>query len=486
MTANLYGSNTESAVENFQISDRTVDGELLGALAHVKAAAAIANSSRPDLSGVDGAMADAIVASADEIIEGRWSDQFPVDVFQTGSGTSTNMNMNEVLAALASRRLGVAVHPNDHVNASQSTNDTFPTAMRVSLLTLLQQDLVPALRRLERELGLKADQFESVVKAGRTHLMDATPITLGQEFSAYRVQVRESVDRLGSTVPRVASVPLGGTATGNGLNAHPDYAQAAVAALRQRTGLPLTEAHEPAAVQGSQDSLVELSAQLRGTAVAMFKIANDLRLLASGPRTGLGEIELPSLQPGSSIMPGKTNPVICEVVMQVCAQVIGNDAAVSFAGTQGNLELNVFLPVMARNLIESTRLLTSASASLADRCVVGIHGDAGKCREYAEASLATATALTPLIGYDEAAKVVEHAAASGLSIGEAAVATGVVSDDVAAEILDVAAMARGSRRREPDADLPGEDPRIPMVAIDPSESGMITKRVVRDVAPEQE
>jgi fumarate hydratase class II len=474
MDTKLFGPHTEAAVRNFQISDEPLASELLAALAHVKAAAAIANSSRPDETGVDPAMAAAIAAAAEEVIDGRLWDQFPVDVFQTGSGTSSNMNMNEVLATLAGRRLDSTLHPNDHVNASQSTNDTFPTAIRVAVLTLVIETLLPALQRLERELGLKADQFELVVKAGRTHLMDATPITLGQEFSAYRSQIHEATQRLSSALPRVAAVPLGGTATGNGLNAPDGYARDAVAELSHRTGLELTEADNRAAAQGSQDALVELSAQLRGVAVAMFKIANDLRYLGSGPRTGLAEIELPSLQPGSSIMPGKTNPVICEVVLQVCGQVIGNDAAICFAGTQGNLELNVFLPMIARNLIESTKLLASTAAALADRCVVGIHGDARRCREYAEATPAVAATLALELGYDEAARVVESALASGTSIREAVVASGLLAEDDAAALLDIGAMARAGEGFD-ERDLPGEDPRVPVAAIQPADSGIVTR-----------
>jgi fumarate hydratase class II len=440
----LFGAQTEAAVRNFPISSEPVTPRLLRALAHVKAAAAVANAAATESTGVAPDMADAIVAAADEVIDGRWIDQFPVDVFQTGSGTSTNMNMNEVLATLAAGRLGRPVHPNDHVNASQSTNDTFPTAIRIAALDALHHELVPALELLDRELGLKAEQFATIVKAGRTHLMDATPIMLGQEFSGYRSQVHESNERLQSVTSRVAALPLGGTATGNGLNAPAGFAAAAIAGLCERTGLPLTEAEDHFAVQGSQDALVELAAQLRGVAVTMFKIAADIRLMASGPRTGLGEIVVPSLQPGSSIMPGKVNPVICEVVLQVSVQVIGHDATVAFAGTQGNLELNVFLPVIARNLLESIELLAAAARVFAEKCIVGIEPDVERCRQHADATLAVAAALNLEIGYDAAVRVVAAAISSGRSIRETVVAEGLLDEETANRLLDLETMAQGT------------------------------------------
>ncbi len=440
----LYGSNTELAVRNFPISGQPMPRAVLVALAHIKAAAAVANSDFEATTGVSPPMADAIVEAADEIIAGRWNEQFPIDVFQTGSGTSSNMNMNEVIASLAERRLGTPVHPNNHVNASQSSNDTIPSAIRVAAMTLLVRELIPAVRSLEQELGDAARRFDSVVKAGRTHLMDATPIMLGDEFSGYRFAVGEASDRLTATLERLAAMPLGGTATGNGLNAPAGYANSAVAILAERTDLELTVAANHFAVQGGQDSLVELSGQLRNLAVTLFKIANDVRWLGSGPRTGLGELILPELQPGSSIMPGKTNPVICEVVLQVCAQVFGNDAAVAFAGTQGNLELNVFLPLMARNLLDSLALLTSASTVFAGLCAA-LEADEAQCRAHAEATLAGAATLNLEIGYDAAVDVVKTAHRTGRSVVDVVVDAGLLDVERARDVLDPVHLARPDR-----------------------------------------
>lgn len=440
----LYGANTVLAVRNFQISGQPMPRTVLVALAHIKAAAAIANSDFEATTGVSASMADAIVEAADEIIAGRWDDQFPIDVFQTGSGTSTNMNMNEVIATLAERRFGAPVHPNNHVNASQSSNDTIPSAIRVAALSVLVGELIPAVRSLEQELAGAARRFDQVVKAGRTHLMDATPIMLGDEFGGYRFAVGEAADRLTATLDRVGALPLGGTATGNGLNAPVGYADSAVAILVDRTDLDLTVAADHFAVQGGQDSLVELSSQLRNLAVTLFKIANDVRWLGSGPRTGLGELILPELQPGSSIMPGKTNPVICEVVLQVCAQVFGNDAAVAFAGTQGNLELNVFLPLMARNLLDSLALLASASTAFAQLCA-GLEADEQRCRAHADATLAGAARLNLEIGYDAAVDVVKSAHRTGRSVVDVVVEAGLLDAARAREVLDPARLARPHR-----------------------------------------
>ncbi|MCB0992319.1 MAG: class II fumarate hydratase, partial [Acidimicrobiales bacterium] len=359
----LYGSNTQAAIANFDVSGETVDHRIIEALAHIKACCAIANS-HADVGRLDREIAAAIVGAAEEVATGKHRDQFPVDVFQTGSGTSTNMNVNEVLASIASSVSGLAVHPNDHVNMSQSTNDTFPTAIRVAVSLAIRDQLLPALGQLADALADKAVEFGDVVKPGRTHLMDATPVMLGDEFGGYAAQIRESIERIASAQTRLVRLPLGGTATGNGLNTPPGHAAMVRELLTERTGVRWQPPLHHFAVQGGQDALVEASAQLRGAALAMFKIANDIRLMASGPRTGLGELTLTELQPGSSIMPGKTNPVICEVVIQVCAQVVGNDTAIAFAGSRGELELNVYLPVMARNLLESVDLLAGSCTSL--------------------------------------------------------------------------------------------------------------------------
>jgi fumarate hydratase class II len=442
--AQRYGKNTELAVENFTVSGEPVAVELIEALAHVKAAAAVANVRFEANTGVDPAMRDAIVSAADEVIAGRHGEQFPVDVFQTGSGTSTNMNVNEVIASLATEALGQPVHPNDHVNASQSTNDTFPTAIRLAALSLIRDLFRPGLVALLEALADKADELADVVKPGRTHLMDATPVTIGREFSGYAFQIHELIERLDQTVPRLGGLPLGGTATGTGINAPRGYAEAAVTVLAERTGHDLSEARDHFAVQGSQDSLVEASALARAVAVALFKIANDIRWMASGPATGLAEITVPELQPGSSIMPGKVNPVICEVVMQVAAQVIGNDAAIAFAGTQGNLELNVFLPVIGRNLLESIKLTGRACASLANQTVVGIDANHQRARAMAEASPAIATALNLEIGYEAAADVVRLSLETGRSIREVVSESGALDAVTAARILDIDAMAAGT------------------------------------------
>jgi fumarate hydratase class II len=364
-----WGAQTQRAVENFPVSGERLSRAHIAALARIKAAAAVVNGR---LGVLDADLAEAVRSAAEEVAEGRWDAHFPVDVFQTGSGTSSNMNANEVIASLAAERLGRPVHPNDDVNASQSSNDVFPSSIHIAATGGVLRELVPALDRLAAALEAKAAEFAEVVKAGRTHLMDAVPVTLGQEFGGYAAQVRHGVERLRATLPRLAELPLGGTAVGTGLNAPPGFAAAAVTELVRSTGLPLTEARNHFEAQGARDGVVELSGQLRTVAVSLTKIANDLRWMASGPRTGLGEISLPDLQPGSSIMPGKVNPVVPEAVVMVAAQVIGNDAAIAAAGAAGAFELNTMLPVIGRNVLESVRLLAAVSRLLADRTVTGI------------------------------------------------------------------------------------------------------------------
>ena len=437
-----WGAQTQRAVENFRISGEPIPSGLVRALALIKGAAAAENAR---LGIIPDDMADAIAAASAEVAEGRWDDQFPIDVFQTGSGTSTNMNANEVLAHLASERLGRAVHPNDHVNASQSSNDVFPSAIHVAALDAVQRDLLPALDVLATALRDKAADVAGVVKAGRTHLMDATPVTLGQEFGGYASAVEHGVERIRASSGRVGELPLGGTAVGTGINAPPGFAAAVIARLAADLDLPLVEARDHFEAQGGRDALVELSGLLRTVAVSLVKVANDLRLMASGPSAGLAEIHLPELQPGSSIMPGKVNPVIPEVVVQVAAQVIGNDAAVAFAGATGTFELNVAIPVMARNLLESIRLLAAAGRALAGRCVRGIEADVDRCRHYAEASPSIVTALAPQLGYEVAADVVKEATASRRTLRDVVVERGLLTPEEVDRALDVLAMTRGGR-----------------------------------------
>ena len=435
-----WAAQTQRAVQNFPVSGRTVDPAVLHALARIKGAAALVNGRL----GVLGAeTAAAIAAAADEVASGRWDDQFPVDVFQTGSGTSTNMNMNEVLATLAGEALGAPVHPNDHVNASQSSNDVFPSAVHLAGVQQITAELVPALTHLAGVLRTKASELDDVVKAGRTHLMDATPVTLGQELGGYAQAVENGVRRLADVLPRLGELPLGGTAVGTGINAPPGFAAAAVDHLARTLDLQLCEAPDHFEAQGGRDAVVECSGVLRTIAVTLYKIANDVRWMASGPRTGLAEIRLPDLQPGSSIMPGKVNPVVPEAVCQVVAQVLGNDAAVAFAGAAGNFELNVMLPVLARNLLESIALLAAVSRLFADACVAGIVADEARCRAYAEASPAVVTALAPTLGYERAAEVVKEAAATGRSIRAVVVERGWLAHDELDAALDVLALARG-------------------------------------------
>ena len=422
----LWGAATQRALENFPVSGERFPREFLRALGLVKAAAAAAN----ERAGVlDPARAAAIGAAAREVAEGRLDDQFVLDVFQTGSGTSTHMNANEVIASRARELLGPggpAVHPNDHVNRSQSSNDVMPTALHLAARLAIHERLQPALRELRAALLAKADEFDSVVKPGRTHLMDATPVRLSQELLGWARQVELGMERVALASEGLEELALGGTAVGTGINCPAGFAADAVARLSAETGLSFREAADHFEAQGARDAAVQASASLRSAAISLAKIANDLRLLASGPRCGLAELVLPALQPGSSIMPGKVNPVICEVVVQVAGQVIGNDAAVAFGGLSGHLELNTCLPLIARNLLESIRLLASAAEVLARLCVLDLEVDRERCAELAERSLALATALVPALGYDAAAEIAKEALATGRSLREVALARGVL------------------------------------------------------------
>jgi fumarate hydratase, class II len=439
-----WRAQTQRAVENFPISGHRLDHAQIVALGRIKAAAAKVNG---QLGVLTPDVANAIGLAATEVAEGRWDGEFPIDVFQTGSGTSSNMNANEVIATLAGEALGAPVHPNDHVNASQSSNDVFPSSIHMAAADRVLSDLTPALEVLATSLERKAMEFASIVKAGRTHLMDATPVTLGQEFGGYAAQVRMGIERLRDTLPRVAELPLGGTAVGTGLNAPPEFAARVIEELRSTTGLPVTEARNHFEAQGAQDALVELSGQLRTIAVSLTKIANDIRWMGSGPRAGLAEIRLPDLQPGSSIMPGKVNPVIAEALAMVCAQVVGNDAAIAWGGASGNFELNVMLPMLAANLLESIRLLANASRLFAERVVDGVVADETRARDYAEGSPAIATPLNRFIGYEEAAKVARQALAESKTIRQVVIERGYVRDGMLTEqqldeALDVLRMTR--------------------------------------------
>ncbi|WP_406285863.1 class II fumarate hydratase [Embleya sp. NBC_00896] len=439
-----WRAQTQRAVENFPISGQRLEPAHVEALARIKGAAARVNA---ELGVLDKDIAEAIEQVAAEIVTGRYADQFPVDVFQTGSGTSSNMNMNEVVATLATERLGRDVHPNDHVNASQSSNDVFPSSIHIAAAVAVTHQLIPSLDHLASSLESKAGEFADVVKSGRTHLMDATPVTLGQEFGGYAAQVRYGVERLQATLPRVVELPLGGTAVGTGINTPPGFSARVIAEVAAETGLPFTEARDHFEAQGARDGLVELSGQLRTIAVGLNKIVNDLRWMGSGPRTGLAEIRLPDLQPGSSIMPGKVNPVVPEAVGQVVAQVIGNDAAVAFGGAAGNFELNVMLPVIARNLLESIRLLANVTRVLADRTIAGIEADVERMREYAESSPSVVTPLNRFLGYEEAAKIAKQSLAERKTIRQVVLERGHVEAGRLTEAeldaaLDVLGMTR--------------------------------------------
>jgi fumarate hydratase class II len=439
-----WRAQTQRAVENFPISGQRLERAHIAALAQIKAAAAAVNA---ELGVLDATLADAVIAAANDVAGGAYDEHFPIDVFQTGSGTSSNMNTNEVIATLASERLGRPVHPNDHVNASQSSNDVFPSSIHIAATAAVTNDLIPALRHLLTSLQRKSAEFADVVKSGRTHLMDATPVTLGQEFGGYAAAIGIGIERLQDSLPRLGELPLGGTAVGTGINTPAGFSARVIERLAAATGLPLTEARNHFEAQGARDALVEASGQLRVIAVSLYKSANDLRWMGSGPRAGIGEIHLPDLQPGSSIMPGKVNPVIPEAVCQVAAQVIGNDAAVAFGGASGNFELNVMLPLMARNLLESIRLLANVSRLYADRCIDGITADIERCRFYAEASPSIVTPLNAFIGYEEAAKVAKQALAENKTIRQVVlerghVARGELTEEQLDRALDVLAMTR--------------------------------------------
>jgi fumarate hydratase, class II len=440
----LWKAQTQRAVENFPISGVPINSELIGALGLIKEAAAKTNAA---LGVLNQEYADAIAKAASDVAANQYDAEFPLDVFQTGSGTSSNMNANEVIASLATAQLGETVHPNDHVNASQSSNDVFPSAIHIAATYHLVYTLLPSLRHLAEALSLKATEFAEVVKSGRTHLMDATPVTLGQEFGGYAAQIHYGIERVEAALPRVAELPLGGTAVGTGINTPAGFAESVISMIREKTDLPLTEARDHFEAQGARDGLVEVSGVLRTIAVSLYKIANDLRWMGSGPRAGLGEISLPDLQPGSSIMPGKVNPVICEATMMVCAQIFGNDHAVAFAGASGNFELNVMLPVIARNLLESIQLLANVSRLLADRCVAGIVANVEHCKVLAESSPSIVTPLNRYIGYENAAAVAKQALKESKTIRDVVIENGYVANGTLTEeqldaALDVLAMTR--------------------------------------------
>jgi fumarate hydratase class II len=434
----LWGGETRKAVENFPVSGQPIPVSVARWLGRIKAAAARVNA---ELGLLDDDKAQRIAEAGDRVAAGELDDQFPIDVFQTGSGTSSNMNANEVIAALA----GGDVHPNDDVNMGQSSNDVFPSAVHLAALDEITHELMPALQQLAQSLERKAAEFDDVVKSGRTHLMDAVPVTLGQEFGGYAAQVRQGSERVSTVLGRLGQIPLGGTAVGTGLNTHPEFAERVRRRLSEETGLTISPPADPFEGQAARDGLVETSGALKTVAVSLTKIANDLRLMGSGPRAGLAELFLPELQKGSSIMPGKVNPVIPEVVTQVAAQVIGNDAAITAGGMQGHFELNVFVPLLARNLLDSIKLLAAASRLLAEKCVDGIEANREVCERYAELTLSAATALNPYIGYDAAAEIVKEAASSGRSLREIARERGV-AEDVLDKALDYRAMAKPYER----------------------------------------
>ena len=444
----LWRAQTQRAVENFPISGRGLENAQIRALGLLKAACAQVNK---DSGKLDAEKADAIIAAATEIAEGKHNDAFPIDVFQTGSGTSSNMNTNEVIASLA-KQAGVEVHPNDDVNMGQSSNDTFPTATHVATTEAAVKDLIPALEKLEASLLNKAKEYKNVVKSGRTHLMDAVPVTLGQEFGGYARQIELGIERVKATLPRVGELPIGGTATGTGLNTPADFGAKVTEELKNLTGLDvLKEAEDHFEAQANRDGLVEMSGALRSVAVSFYKIANDIRLMGSGPLTGLGELHLPDLQPGSSIMPGKVNPVLCETATQVSAQVIGNDAAIAFGGTQGQFELNVFIPMMARNVLESIKLLANTATVFAERLVDGLEANEEHMKLEAEKSPSIVTPLNSAIGYENAAKVAKTALAEGKTIRQTVIDLGFVPEKLSEEELDkrldVLAMANTDRDR---------------------------------------
>ena len=441
----LYGATTQRAVLNFPISGYRFSRPFIRALGLVKWAAALANR---DLGRLDEKRAQLIAEAAEEIIDGQWDSQFPIDIFQTGSGTSTNMNANEVIANRCSQLDGKAigskdpVHPNDHVNMGQSSNDVIPTSIHIAAAELVRSELMPALDHLQQGLEAKAHEFWEVIKIGRTHLMDATPVRLGQEFSGYAKQVEYGKLRAGNAIAAVEELALGGTAVGTGLNSHPEFSGKVMGYLWNRTGVAFREARNHFEAQGAKDGLVEASGQMRSIAVSLFKIANDIRLLASGPRCGLGEIQLPATQPGSSIMPGKVNPVMCESVVQVCAQVLGNDTAVCWGGATGQLELNVMMPVMAHNVLESIRLLSNVAQAFQDKCISGIVANRDRCKELVELSMAMVTSLAPVIGYDRAAEIAKESATTGKTVRQICRERQVLPEDQLNRALDPVEMTK--------------------------------------------
>ncbi|NQV97559.1 MAG: class II fumarate hydratase [Acidimicrobiaceae bacterium] len=439
----LWGHETELALANFDVSGQPLCIEVVHALAAIKVDAAIVNGA--DAVGNDAVRFAAIAAAASTVESGEYDDHFLIDIFQTGSGTSTNMNVNEVVAHLASEASNLAVHPNDHVNAGQSSNDTFPTAVTIAAVVQIVRSLLPAISGLTTSMDNAASRFTDVVKAGRTHLMDAVPIFLGDEFAGYAAQLREASERLQSSLPRLGRVPLGGTAVGNGLNVGPEFGATVVTRIAGRYGIDLSIAPSRFAAQASRDGLVEASSHLRGLAVALIKIANDIRLMASGPATGLGEIRLPELLAGSSIMPGKVNPVICEMVTQVAIQVFGNDATISFAGSQGTFELNTYQPLIAENLLGSIRLLSRACTLFAERCVDGIEADVEQCAFYANVTPALATRLNTELGYDRVSALVKKSLAEHRTLLDIVIEDGALSPERATELLNAAEVARGNR-----------------------------------------
>jgi fumarate hydratase, class II len=443
----LYGAQTQRAVENFPISGQRFDRRFIEALGTIKKAAALANAG---MGRLDPKIAGAVVAAADEIIAGRWDDQFVLDVYQTGSGTSTNMNANEVIACRAGQILGSKVHPNDHVNFAQSSNDVIPTAIHVAARVAMERELLPALQHLHDALAAKAMAFDHVLKSGRTHLMDATPVRLGQELRGYAVQVTKGMERVRRASEELAELALGGTATGTGMNTDPAFAAQAIATISELTGLPFREAEDHFEAQGARDAAVSASGALNTVAVSLMKIADDVRWMGSGPTSGLAEIHLPSIQPGSSIMPGKVNPVMSEALMMVCARVMGNHVTVTVAGSRGNFELNVMMPVLAQALLESITLLAAAARAFTDRCVAGLEADEARCRELLELNPSIATALSPWIGYDKAGEVAKAAAKEKKSVREIVLREGLLPPEKVDEALDVRGMTEPGLPAKPE------------------------------------
>jgi fumarate hydratase class II len=433
----LYGAQTQRAVENFPISGQRFGRRFIEALGTIKKSAALTNA---ELGTVDVGITEAIVQAAGEVVEGRWDDQFVLDVYQTGSGTSTNMNANEVIAHRATQILGSAVHPNDHVNSAQSSNDVIPTAIHVATRVAIAEELVPALKHMQAALDDKAGAFDDVMKSGRTHLMDATPVRLGQEFKGYATQVAKGVERVQRASEELAELALGGTATGTGINTHPEFAAKTIARISDATGLPFREADDHFEAQGAKDAAVNTAGALNTVAASLMKIADDIRWLGSGPTSGIHEVRLPAIQPGSSIMPGKVNPVMSEAMMMVCARVMGNHTTVTVAGSRGNFELNVMMPVLVQALLESITLLANVARAFTDRCVVGIEVNEARCRELLELNPSIATALNPYIGYDKASEVAKASAKEQKSVREIVLREGLLPEDDIDDALDVRAM----------------------------------------------